>query len=74
MSFDMSSSRRRRLRRHSLGAAASAGGFRAGDAAAFALGDEVAPLLDLAEDAVALDRLAEAREQMLWGFTISKVN
>ena len=56
-----------------LRAAAAAGGFGAGDAAAFALGDEVTALLDLAQDAVALDSLAEAREQMLGGFAVSKV-
>jgi hypothetical protein len=64
----------RRLCRHLLGAAAAAGGFRTGDAPAFALGDEVAALLDLAEDAVALDRLAESRQQVLRGFAVSQVN
>jgi hypothetical protein len=61
------------LRRDFLGAAAAAGGFGAGDAAAFALGDEVPALLDLAEDAVALDGLTEAGEQVLGGFAVSKV-
>jgi hypothetical protein len=37
----------------------------ASDTAALALGDEVAALLDFAQDAVALHRLAEAREQVL---------
>jgi hypothetical protein len=44
---------------------AASGCFCTGDAAALALGDEVAALLDFAQDAVALHRLAEAREQML---------
>jgi hypothetical protein len=57
-----------------LGSAAAAGGLRAGDAPALALRDEVPPLLDLAQDAVALDHLAEARDQMFWGFTVSKVD
>jgi hypothetical protein len=33
----------------------------------------VTALLDLAEDAIALDGLAEAGEQMLGGFAVSKV-
>jgi hypothetical protein len=63
-----------RLRRCLLRAAAAAGGLRAGNPPAFALGDEVATLLDLAQDAIALDGLAEARQQMLRGFAVSKVN
>jgi len=39
--------------------------FGAGDPAAFALRDEVTALLDLAQDAVALDRLPEASDQVL---------
>jgi hypothetical protein len=56
-----------------LGAAAAAGGLGARDAAALALRDEVAALLDLPQDAIALDGLAEARDQVLWGFAFSKV-
>jgi hypothetical protein len=62
------------LRCRLLRAAAAAGGLGAGNAPALALGDEVAALLDLAEDAIALDCLPEAREQMLWGLAVSKVN
>jgi hypothetical protein len=62
------------LRGGLLRAAPPAGGLRAGDTPALALGDEVAALLDLAEDTVALDRLAEARQQVLWGLAISKVD
>jgi len=48
-------------------------GLRAGDPAALALRDEVPALLDLAQNAVALHDLPEAGDQVLWGFTISKV-
>jgi hypothetical protein len=65
--------RKRRLRRYALGATATAGGLRGGDTAAFALGDEVAALLDLSENSIALDGLAEARQQMLPTLTVSKV-
>ncbi len=54
-------------------APAAAGGFRPGDAASLTLGDEVTALFDLAEDAVALDGLAEARDQVLRRFAFSKV-
>jgi hypothetical protein len=57
-----------------LGAAAAAGCLGLGDAAAFALGDEVAALLDLAEDAIALDGLAEAGEEVFRGFALTDLD
>ena len=62
---------RKTLRDGALGAAAAAGSLGHGDAAALALGDEVPALLDLAQDAVTLDGLAEAGEQVLAGLTIA---
>jgi len=56
-----------------LGAAAAAGGLGTRDAAALAFRDEVTALLDLPQNAVALDGLAEARDQVLRGFAFSKV-
>jgi hypothetical protein len=61
------------LRRDLLRAAAAARGFRAGDAPALALGDEVPALLDLSQDTVTLDSLTEACQQVLGGFAVSKV-
>lgn len=46
-------------------ATATARGLCLGNAAPFALGDEVPALLDLAQDAVALDGLPEPRDQVL---------
>jgi hypothetical protein len=62
------------LRRGLLRAAAAAGGLGAGDAASLTLRDEVPALFDLAQDAIALDGLAEAREQMLGGFAVSQID
>jgi hypothetical protein len=65
---------RGRLHQGLLGSTAAASGLGASDAPALALGDEVPPLLDLTQDAVALDHLAEARDQMFRGFTVSKID
>jgi hypothetical protein len=54
-----------------LGAAPPARSLCPGNAPALASRDEVTALLDLAEDAVTLDGLAEPREQVLGGFAVS---
>jgi len=54
-----------RLRSSTLRAAAAARRLRGRDPASLALRDEMAALLDLAQNAVALHRLPKAREQML---------
>ena len=62
-----------RLHQGLLGAAPAAGGLGLGDATPFALGDEVTARLDLAEDAVTLDGLAEPGDEMLGGLAVSQI-
>jgi hypothetical protein len=50
---------------------AAAGSLRACDTAAFALRDKMTPLLDLAQDAVALHSLPETRQQVFARLTVS---
>jgi hypothetical protein len=73
MSGVVCASRRRPSGWDALGPSTAACGLRGGDTASFALGNEVATLLDLSQDPVALNGLAEAREKMLSAFAVSKV-